>query len=95
MTLGGIIISILAVGIFVWLLLPAPGRKTPAGQTEDDSFIDPDDSRQIGMLIGLTGGTIPDAAAMRFALGRFQEIHGRRATSRDIGTVLGLIESGK
>jgi len=30
---------------------------------------------------------------MRFALQRFQQIHGRLATTREIGVVLGLINS--
>jgi len=43
----------------------------------------------------LAGGSIPDAATLRFALDRFQKQHGRRATTRDIGTVLGMIKGMK
>jgi hypothetical protein len=43
----------------------------------------------------MRGGTIPDAALMRFALQRFEEENGRRATSSDLGIVLGMIESSK
>jgi hypothetical protein len=88
-----ILFAIAAVAVFVWLLMP---EKNPSPETHDSSgepFIDPNDSYQIGMLAGLTGHSIPDAAVMRFALQRFQQIHGRRATSRDIGIVLGLINS--
>lgn len=89
----GISLCVAFLIFFAWLFTP---NRKPASADRDasgDPFIDPDDTYQIGLLAGLTGGTIPDAALMRFALKRFQEIHGRRATSRDIGIVLGLIES--
>jgi len=54
-------------------------------------LIDPSDSRQIGLLAGLTGGGIADAATLRFALERFEQLHGRKATTRDVGTVAGLM----
>ena len=86
------ILAIGVLGILVWLMIPtASTRDNKIGST--DPFIDPDDSYQIGLLVGMTGGSVPDAAVMRFALQRFQEIYGRRATSTDIGIVLGLINS--
>jgi hypothetical protein len=80
-----------ALAFLVWLMIPNSKR----GSTDKtgDSFIDPDDTRQIALLVGLKGGSIPDAAVMRFALQRFEQQHGRRATTRDIGIVLGLIDS--
>ena len=90
-----ILLGIAAVVFFVWLVVPSKNSAPLMSKNPDDPFIDPDDSYQIGLLVGLRGGSIPDAALMRFALQRFQEIHGRRATSTDIGLVLGLIESGK
>ena len=90
-----IVIGIAAVAFFVWLVVPSRNSAPLSSKNSNDPFIDPDDSYQIGLLVGMKGGTIPDAALMRFALQRFQEIHGRRATSTDIGLVLGLIESGK
>lgn len=82
--LFAIILGIAALGIFVWLLWPGASA---------DEIIDPSDSRQIGVLIGMTGGDIADAAVARFALQRFEEIHGRRATTRDLGLVAGLMTS--
>ena len=82
------IVPLAALAFFLWML--ASSRKGGGGE-----FIDPDDPRQIGTLVGLSGGSIPDAAAMRFALDRFQKQHGRRATTRDIGVVLGLIKGLK
>ncbi len=90
-TILQIVVGCAALAFFFWLMIPV-SRKY-AVESEADAFIDPDDSRQIALLIGLRGGTIPDAAVMKFALARFQEIHGRRATTRDIGVVLGLIDS--
>ena len=87
-----IILAVGVLGVFVWLMIPtATTSRDSEGSTEP--FIDPDDSYQIGLLVGMTGGSVPDAAVMRFALQRFQERYGRRATSTDIGTVLGLINS--
>ena len=87
-TLLQAVVPLAALALFIWML--ASSRTGSASE-----FIDPDDSRQIGTLVGLTGGSIPDAATMRFALDRFQKQHGRRATTRDIGTVLGLIKGMK
>ena len=87
-----IVAAIAAFGIFVWLFVPT-SKSSAKSDISGEPFIDPDDSYQIGVLVGMTGGSIPDAATMRFALDRFQKMHGRRATSRDIGIVLGLIES--
>ena len=90
-----IIIGIAVVAFFIWLMLPSPKSAPLATKSSDNSFIDPDDSYQIGLLVGMSGGSIPDAALMRFALQRFEEKYGRRATTADIGPVLGLIETVK
>jgi hypothetical protein len=87
-----IVIGILAVAFFVWLFIPTKSTAPPS-DAAGNPLIDPDDSYQIGMLVGLTGGSIPDAAVMRYALDRFKQIHGRPATTQDIGIVLGLINS--
>jgi hypothetical protein len=89
--LGLIILGVAVLAFFFWLMKPSvvPGKTDSSG----DPFIDPDDSYQIGLLAGLTDHSIPDAAVMRFALQRFQEVHGRRATSRDIGIVLGMVHT--
>jgi phosphotransferase system glucose/maltose/N-acetylglucosamine-specific IIC component len=82
-----ILIGVAALAFFVWLFIPS----SPAKETSDGELIDPSDSRQIGMLIGLAGGGIADAAVARFALERFEQIHGRKATTRDVGIVVGLM----
>lgn len=90
-TIVQVIVGCCAFAFFVWLLIPK-SRSYATGDTSEP-FIDPDDTRQIALLVGLRGGSIPDAAVMRFALQRFEQQHGRRATTRDIGIVLGLIDS--
>ena len=88
-----ILFGLAAMAFFIWLVIPTKGTS----DVTDDAgvpFIDPDDSYQIGMLVGMTGGSIPEAAVMRYALQRFKELHGRRATTHDIGIVLGLIQHG-
>jgi len=87
-----LLFGIAVLSFFVWLLIPSQTSSTLKGSSNGE-FIDPENSRQIGLLVGMTGGSIPDAALMRFALQRFQQLHGRRATTREIGVVLGLINS--
>ncbi|MDA0659053.1 MAG: hypothetical protein O2931_03850 [Planctomycetota bacterium] len=80
--------GILAMAFFVWLLIPSSNSKSdPNGE-----LIDPSDARQLGLLIGLSGGSIADAAVARFALERFEQVHGRRATTKEIGMVIGLLK---
>jgi hypothetical protein len=82
-----IVISVAVLAVFVWLLRGSGGS--------EDAVIDPNDSRTIGNLIGLTGGTIADAAVARFALQRFEEVHGRKATVRDMAIVAGMMKSNR
>ena len=81
-----ILIGAAALGFFIWLMIPSSAQ-----HQSDGELIDPSDSRQIGLLIGLAGGGIADAATARFALERFEQIHGRKATTRDVGIVVGLM----
>ena len=85
-----IIIGAAALGFFIWLLIPSSRSKPEA----DAELLDPADSRQIGLLVGLAGSGIADAAVARFALERFEQIHGRKATTRDVGIVVGLMSGG-
>lgn len=85
----GIIIAIAAVALFAWLLLGS--RKS----SKDDVVIDPNDPRQIGTLIGMTGGSTADAAVAQFALRRFEEEHGRKVTVKDMGIVAGMMREGR
>jgi len=57
-----------------------------------DELIDPSNSYPIGLIVGMTGWAVMDAAIVRFALQRFEEQHGRKATMRDVGTVIGLMK---
>ena len=84
-----ILVGVPVLALFVWMLV------TSKSGGDKEELIDPSDSRQIGLLVGLMGGTIPDAAVVRFALQRFEEIHGRKATTRDAGIVAGLIKTMK
>ena len=90
-TIFAILIGASAIGVFIWLLIPGPTRATKTG----DELIDASDSRQLGQLVGLAGGTVADAAVARYALERFEQIHGRKATTRDAGIVAGLISGMK
>ena len=80
----------LAIGLFIfamWLLTPSKNDKHGSS---DDIVFDSSDSRQIGILIGMTGGSIVDAAVAQYALQRFEETYHRKATSRDIGIIIGF-----
>ena len=82
-----IVLAILAVGIFAWLMYPSKNT------ADENRVIDPNDARQIGLLIGMTGGSIATAAAAQFALRRFEEVHGRKATVKEMGLVAGMMRS--
>jgi hypothetical protein len=86
----GILVGVAALGFFIWLLLPSSSSKQEPG----GELIDSSDSRQIGALNSLAGGGIADASVARFALERFEQIHGRKATTRDMGIVVGLMSRG-
>jgi hypothetical protein len=86
----GILLVAAALGIFIWLLIPSSALNEPG----DGELIDPSDSRQIGLLVGMAGGGIYSAAVARFALERFEQLHGRKATTRDVGIVVGLMTGG-
>jgi hypothetical protein len=89
-----IIVGVAALGVFAWLFWPDSSPPDSAADSSVDPIIDPSDSRQIGMLIGMMGGSIADAAVARVALERFEQIHKRKATTRDIGVVVGLMRGG-
>ncbi|MBM4074977.1 MAG: hypothetical protein FJ267_04965 [Planctomycetes bacterium] len=79
--------------LFVWLMWPSSSSALRPNGTDNNSELDPNDSRQLGYLIGLTGGDVTDALVARYALERFEEIHGRKATMQDVGFVVGLMKS--
>lgn len=84
-----IVLGVAALAFFVWLCIPSGSSGVGSG----GQLIDPNDSRQIAQLIGMTGGSIPDAAVARYALQRFQETYGRPATTLDVGTLVGMIRT--
>jgi hypothetical protein len=87
-TIFGILFIVSVLVVFVWLIMPSRATTSPPGTGE---LIDPSDSRQIGLLVGMYGGDVADAAIARYALQRFEAIHGRKATTRDVGVVVGLM----
>ena len=87
-----ILLGLAACGLFFWMMVtsqnPSVGRIT-----SQDDLIDPENSYQIGFLMGLTGGTITDAAVVRFALERFEQTHGYKPTLRDAALIVGMMQS--
>ena len=84
----GILVAIAALAVFAWLLI---GSRSVASGSDGNAPIDPNDPRQLGTLIGMTGGSIADAAVARCALERFEREHGRKATVRDMAIVAGMM----
>ncbi|HEY7090298.1 MAG TPA: hypothetical protein VH518_19530 [Tepidisphaeraceae bacterium] len=80
------VIAVVAIAFFAWMMFGRGKSSNP------DAVIDPNDARQIGELIGMTGGSIKDAAVAQFALQRFEQQHGRKATVRDMATVAGIMK---
>ena len=80
------------VSLLFWLMIPRSKSAIPQVSAENP-WIDPNDSYQLGLLAGLMGGDIPDAAALRYALQRFEQTYGRRATVQEIGIVIGFMNS--
>lgn len=92
MTALQLIIAIGVIVLFVWLLMGTQSSASNSTQQESE-LIDPNDTRQLATLIGMTGGDIKDAAVARFAIQRFQQQYGRAPNTRDIGTVIGIMRS--
>jgi len=88
-TVGESIIAVAAIVFFIWLCIPS----TASGK--DDSVIDASDAGQIGALIGMTGGSISDAAVARYALQRFEQEHGRKATVKEMAIVASMMRTMK
>ncbi len=89
------ILALGSIGVFVWLAWPSSsvqGTEGTPGDT-DSGPLDFNNSTHLGFLIGLSGGSIPDAVVARYALSRYEEIHGRKATAREIGFLIGLAGS--
>ena len=82
-----ILVAVGALAIFAWLL------RGSRSASNEGAVIDPNDPVQLGTLVGMTGGSIADAAVARYALERFEKEHGRKATVRDMAIVAGMMRS--
>jgi len=80
--------------ILGWLMFSNTSRSEPCVASQDD-VIDPSNSYQIGFLVGMTGGSVTDASVVRYAVERFEQMHGYKATLRDAAVVVGLMQSGR
>ena len=87
-----LIVVVGAIVLFLWLLM-GNSQSTGTSTTTGEELIDPDDTRQLATLVGMTGGDITDVAVARFAIQRFQEHNGRAPNTRDIATLLGIMRS--
>lgn len=90
-------IHVIGIGITValflfvcWLLSGRSGPANTGQPTEGDRTIDATDPKQIGLFVGMAGGSIPDAAAAKWALQRFEETNGRKATFKDVSMLVGI-----
>jgi len=89
-----IVLGIGSCVILGWLMFHQ--TSTPeAHVASHDDVIDPNNSYQVGFLIGLTGGTVTDASMVRYALERFEQTHGYKPTLRDAATIVGLMNAGR
>lgn len=87
------IVGVVTVLAFFFWLLMGGSRSTGKASMAGDELIDPDDSRQLATLVGMTGGDITDVAVVRFAIQRFQEQYGRRPSTRDIAILVGIMRT--
>lgn len=87
-----ILLGLAACGLFFWMLVTSQNPSVGRIASQDD-LIDPENSYQIGYLMGLAGGTITDAAVVRYALERFEQTHGYKPTLRDSALILGMMQS--
>ena len=86
------ILVVSAVAFFVWLLM-GNSPSTSNSNLKDGELLDPNDTRQLAMLVGMAGGDITDVAVARFAIQRFQEQHGRAPNTQDTATIIGIMRS--
>jgi len=88
---GSWIAVALVIAVVVWGLLPRHQQpeKTPA--LSEPPPEDPNLSRQVGVVTGVMGGSIKDAAVTKYALSRLDQ----SATAYDIGVAAGIESSIK
>lgn len=88
----GISIAVALFLLVCWLLSGRSGPIKKGQQAEGDQIIDPTDPKQIGLFIGMAGGSIPDAAVAKWVLQRFEEKNGRKATFKDVAMLVGIFQ---
>lgn len=81
----------LAMFVFLWLCTGCTSDATKTASSSD--ALDTTDPQLIGMLIGMSGGSIADAATAQFALRRYEEETGRKPAAQDLGSVVGMMQS--
>lgn len=86
----GIPLFILAL-VFVFYILS--GHRSIYDKSTPE--LNAEETQLVGYLTGLLGGSISDAAVARFALQRFQEEQGRKATMADAALVVAMIQGMK
>lgn len=89
-----VIAGLLVLGYVIFMVsswFEKPQADSSAGHEE----LAADNPAQIGVLVGLTGGTVADAVIVQSALVRFEQTHGRKPTMQDAGVVVGLMNSLK
>ncbi|MES2439236.1 MAG: hypothetical protein V4584_09215 [Verrucomicrobiota bacterium] len=84
-----VIVFVVILAFLFWIFIWPSSRS--ASRRHGGSIIDPEDSYQIALLVGMAGGTFADAVVVRYALQRFKEIHGRPATDLDAATLIGIM----
>jgi len=89
------IVAGLLVLLYVVFMVSSWFDKPHTKDTAEPKEITMDNPAQIGVLVGLTGGTIADAAIVQSALLRFEQTHGRKPTMQDAGIGVGLMNSMK
>jgi hypothetical protein len=87
--LGAWVALALVVAVVVWGL--APRRKTPGEISAPPAppADDPDLTRKVGVVTGVMGGTVEDAAVTKYALSRLE----KPPTAYDIGVAAGIQSS--
>jgi hypothetical protein len=89
--LGTWIAVALVIGAVVWGLLPQKSRPHEPASPHPPPAQDPHLARQVGVVTGVMGGSVEDAAVTKYALSRLE----KPATAYDIGVAAGIEQSVK
>ncbi len=89
----GLIAFVTAIAVFLWLCAGCRSEGVTPSTSSPQGPIDAADPKLIGLLIGMSGGTISDAAQAQFALRHFEASTGRKATAQDLGFIVGMMST--